>query len=82
MKVCHKPFVSPYLHGDALLQVYVGDYVLVTDESSRAGSSLGEVVELYQDPAVGTLAALGVHSQRSPLQSVLPMHLVQFGLFR
>ncbi|PRW44284.1 DNA (cytosine-5)-methyltransferase CMT1 isoform A [Chlorella sorokiniana] len=32
-------------------KVYVGDYVLVTDESSRSSYSLGQVVELYQDPA-------------------------------
>lgn len=69
--------LRPSLRCDPLLQVYVGDYVLVTDESSRAGSSLGEVVELYQDPAVGCYHC-------SPLWSTASMcvHLVQFGLFR
>ncbi len=42
------------------LQVYVGDYVEVTDESSYSGSSLGEVVELYQDPAVSAVSLLSV----------------------
>lgn len=38
------------------LQVYLGDFVEVSDESSRSGFSMGQVVELYQDAAVSLTA--------------------------
>ena len=36
--------------------MYLGDFVEVSDESSRSGFSMGQVVELYQDAAVSQTA--------------------------